>query len=102
MKLTRPGQVPMPQIIEFVETGKSYEQKFIQQYTEGFIPTFNWVVGPNGMREVSYGHLDSNKKNNSHLTSQMVSKITSGGSYKLPRSVRKQLNSESEERLWQE
>jgi hypothetical protein len=78
----------MPQIIDFVETGKSHEQKVIQQYQESFVPTFDWIVGPNGMREVSNGHLESNK-NNSHLVSDMISKVTSGGSYKLPRSVRK-------------
>ena len=53
------------------------------------------------MREISYGQMEANKCN-SHLASDLISKVTSGGSYKLPRSVRKQINSESEEKIWQD
>lgn len=45
-------------MFDFVEVSKSYEKQAINQYTDRFYPTFSWVVGPNGERQVSHGLLD--------------------------------------------
>lgn len=58
MNITRPGGIPAPQMFDFVEVSKSYEKQAINQYTDRFYPTFSWVVGPNGERQVSHGLLD--------------------------------------------